>query len=207
MFGGRSRKPGRPSPSLFVANGRRLLLHVGCGPPDREPEAIPDEVRGPEWRELRLDINPHVIPDIVADITGMPEVPSESVDAVWSSHNIEHVFAHEVPNVLGEFFRVLRPGGQALIATPDLQSAAERIAKGRLEDPIYESDGGPITALDVVYGHGKSIARGNAFMAHRTGYTVRTLTQRLSDVGFVDVDVSRSRQYLALFATARRPAA
>jgi hypothetical protein len=83
-----------------VSNGQRLVLHVGCGWPD--PESLHDDFRGPEWRELRLDINPEVRPDIVADITGMPEVPSKSVDAVWSSHNVEHVFAHEVPKVFGE---------------------------------------------------------------------------------------------------------
>lgn len=204
MLGVSRKRVGRPSPGLFAANGRRLVLHVGCGPPD--PENLDESFRGPEWRELRLDIDPTVGPDIIADITAMPEVPSESVDAVWSSHNIEHVFAHEVPNVLGEFLRVLRPGGTAVIATPDLQRAAERIARGRLEDSMYESDAGPISPLDMVYGYGKAIARGNVFMAHRTGYTAQTLTRRLTAVGFVDVRVSRTRQHLALWAEARRPA-
>jgi SAM-dependent methyltransferase len=204
MLGAQRRRGVRaPSSNLFAADGRKLVLHVGCGTP--HPERLHRRFRGPEWRELRLDIEPRVGPDIVADIVDMPEVPSASVDAVWSSHNVEHVFAHEAPKVFGEFLRVLKPGGAALITTPDLQRAAERIASGRLEDPLYESEGGPITPLDIVYGHTTSVARGLVFMAHRTGYTARTLAAKLQEVGFVDVHVRRERGDLALWADARRP--
>lgn len=205
MLGARKKQAARPAPETFARDGRRLVLHVGCGRPD--PENLHERFRGAEWREIRLDIDPGMLPEVVADIVHMPEVPSESVDAVWSSHNIEHVFAHQVPRVFGEFFRVLRPGGEALVTTPDLQRAAERIATGRLEDPLYEADAGPITPLDMVYGHGGSIAEGFEFMAHRTGFTSRTLTARLRDAGFADVQVRREPGDRALWARARRPAA
>jgi len=206
MLGTRRRRPGpagRPAPGLFADDGRRLVLHVGCGPP--YAGNLHDRFKGEEWRELRLDIDPKQVPDIVADMTDMRDaVPSESVDAVWSSHNIEHVFAHEVPLVFAEFLRVLRPGGAALITTPDLQRAAERIASGRLEDALYDSQAGPVTPLDMVYGHGREISRGFHFMAHRTGYTARTLERRLRDAGFADVRVRRESGDLALWADARR---
>jgi len=189
---------------LFSDEGRRLVLHVGCGAP-RE-DNLHDRFRTPEWQELRLDIDPRVRPDIVANIADMRGVPSESVDAVWSSHNVEHVFAHEVPSVFAEFLRVLRPGGRILVTTPDLQRAAERIATGRLEDALYDSDAGPISPLDMVYGHGREISRGFPQMAHRTGYTAQTLRRRLTDAGFVDVQIRRERADLALWAEAQRPA-
>lgn len=188
---------------LFIEDGHRLVLHVGCGPP--EESNLHPRFRGAEWRELRLDIDPRVLPDIVGDMTNMDGIPAASVDAVWSSHNIEHVFAHQVSDVFGEFLRVLRPGGQVLITTPDLQRAAERIASGRLEDPLYESEAGPISALDIVYGHGREISRGFHFMAHRTGYTARSLDRRLREAGFDDVRVRRERAELALWAEAVRP--
>lgn len=204
MLRTRRRGSARVSPDLFARDdGRRLVLHVGCGPPDEDN--LHDRFRTAEWRELRLDIDPRVAPDIVGDITDMGNVPSESVDALWSSHNVEHVYAYLVPRMFAEFLRVLRPGGRLLITTPDLQRAAERIATGRLEDPLYDSPAGPITPLDMVYGHGREISRGFEQMAHRTGYTARTLTQKLRDVGFVDVQVRRERGDLALWAEARRP--
>jgi SAM-dependent methyltransferase len=205
MLGVRRKQGGRPSAELFALDGRRLVLHVGCGPP--RAENLNERFRGAEWRELRLDIDARQLPDIVGDMIDMRDViPSESVDAVWSSHNIEHVFTHEVPQVLGEFLRVLRPGGFALITTPDLQRAAERIASGRLEDPLYEAAAGPITPLDMVYGHVRAVADGFHEMAHRTGYTARTLERKLRDAGFVDVRVRREAADRALWADALRPA-
>lgn len=204
MLGTRRKLNGRPSSDLFAADGRKLVLHVGCGPPGEDN--LHERFRRPEWRELRLDIDPEMTPDLVGDIVDMEDVvPSESVDAVWSSHNIEHVFAHEVPRVFGEFLRVLRPGGFLLVTTPDLQRAAERIASGRLEDPLYEAEAGPITPLDMVYGHGQEISRGFHFMAHRTGYTTGTLERKLRDAGFADVRVRREPADRALWADARRP--
>jgi SAM-dependent methyltransferase len=204
MLGTRRKRSGEPSDEIFARDGRKLVLHVGCGPPN--PEALHECFHGSEWRELRLDIDPGVLPDIVADIVDMPEVPSESVDAVWSSHNIEHVFAFQVPKVFAQFFRVLRPGGRALITTPDLQRAAERIASGRLEDPLYEAPAGPVTPLDMVYGHGRQIAQGFEFMAHRTGFTASTLRGKLVAAGFGDPKVWRERDDQALWADARRTA-
>ncbi|ADB53740.1 Methyltransferase type 11 [Conexibacter woesei DSM 14684] len=177
------------------------MLHVGCG--TENPEKLPKEMRGPDWHEVRLDIDPAVGPDIVASIADMSVVDSETVDAVLSSHNLEHVFAHEVPGVLEEFRRVLRPLGQVLIAVPDLAIAAKTIVRGRLEEAIYRSPAGPISALDMLYGHGEPIANGQHFMAHRTGFTRRSLAEKLRAAGFVDVVVVEEDR--ALLASARRP--
>jgi SAM-dependent methyltransferase len=157
----------------------------------RNPATLHESFRGPEWLELRLDINPAVEPDIVGNIVEMSGVASESVDAVWSSHNLEHVYAHEVPSVLSEFHRVLRPGGRALVTMPDLQSIGEAIARGKLEDPLYDSPAGPIAAIDMLYGHSASITGGNEYMAHRTGFTARTLKAKLARAGFVSIEVHR----------------
>ena len=62
-----------------------------------------------EWDEIRFDIDENVKPDLVGTITDMQNVTSGSMDAIYSSHNIEHVYPHEVETVLKEFIRVLTP--------------------------------------------------------------------------------------------------
>jgi SAM-dependent methyltransferase len=166
----------------------RQVLHVGCGP-YIEAKLHPT-FRTNNFREVRLDIDPAVEPDIVASMTDMSVVQDGTMDAVWSSHNVEHLFAHEVPIALREFARVLKPTGFAMITLPDLQAVARLIADDKLMDAAYSSPAGPITPLDIVYGHRGSVARGNHFMAHRTGFTAKTLAAALKFVGFRHVEVA-----------------
>lgn len=79
---------------------------MGCGPSN--PNALPQDFRGDDWVEIRLDINPNVQPDIIGTITDLSGVPNNSVDAVYSSHNLEHIYNFEVPIALAEFKRVLK---------------------------------------------------------------------------------------------------
>lgn len=176
------------------------VLHVGCGPRDASPlHAI---FRQPGWQELRLDIDPAVQPDIVGSMTDMQAVPDASVDAIWSSHNIEHLEAHDVARALTEFRRVLKPACYALIVTPDLQEVCRHVAEGRLEDPLYTVAAGPIAAIDILYGWRRELEQGRTYMAHRTGFTRDTLKTKLKAAGFAPVAVQANAKALELTAIA-----
>src|SRR5215469_9077478 len=136
----------------------KIVLNVGCGYPDKQ--GLHPAFQGPDWQEVRLDIDPSVNPDVICSMTDMRPIETASIDAIWSSHNLEHLHRHEVPIALLEFLRVLRPGGQMLLTLPDLQKIAELVASDGLEDEAYRSPSGPITALDMIYGHTPSLARG-----------------------------------------------
>ncbi|CDH45327.1 class I SAM-dependent methyltransferase [Candidatus Contendibacter odensensis] len=188
---------------MIAPNSQKTVLHVGCGAPN--PDKLHRAFRGPDWQEIRLDIDPAVQPDIVASMLDMSMILEASYDALYSSHNIEHLYPHEVPIALHEFARVLKDDGLALITCPDLQAVAALIAEGKLEDTAYTAPAGPIAALDMVYGHRASMARGNLFMAHRTGFTQQTLGQHLIGGGFARVTVQRDVSNFALWAVAYKP--
>lgn len=176
----------------------RIVLNVGCGP--RRPDKLSPVFRAPGWRELRLDIDPGVQPDVVASLTDMSAVPDASVDALWSSHNLEHLDAYQVHTALTEFRRVLKPEGVALITLPDLQAVARVIAEGDPDRVLMRTrmnggEGPPITALDILFGHDWWIERGRTFMAHRTGFTGRTLGRKLIAAGFGTVAVRPGPAY------------
>ena len=137
-------------------------------------------------------------------MTDMRPVTDGTVDAVWSSHNLEHLQRHEVPLALSEFIRVLKPYGLLLLTLPDLRQVAQLVVEDKLEDQAYYSSSGPITPLDMIFGHGASLAHGNHFMAHRTGFTARTLHKVLIEAGFVEVSLRVGRSF-DLWATAYKP--
>ena len=153
-----------------------------------------------EWEEVRLDINPAMGPDIVGSMTDMQGVPDKSFDAVYSSHNIEHLYPHEVPIALKEFRRVLKDDGFCLIITPDIQAVALRVAQGNLTGALYQSSAGPIAALDIMYGHRPSLERGNLFMAHHTAFTNLTLQEALMKANFADIITDCEMYTLAAIA-------
>ena len=177
-----------PSGSAAAAGPSKVVLNVGCG---FVGQRLHPSFQGGEWRELRLDIDPAVNPDIVCSMIDMNPLASGSIDAIWSSHNLEHLHRHEVPVALAEFLRVLRPGGMLLLTMPDLQKIAELVAAGELEDEAYLSPSGPIAPLDMIFGHSASLAQGNLHMAHKTGFTARTLNQLLAEAGFAEIAVTR----------------
>ena len=178
------------------------LLHVGCGPA-RKADTTPT-FNTPEWTELRLDIDPSAEPDILGSMTDMSAIEAGSVDAIFSSHNIEHLYPFEVPVALAEFLRVLAPEGFAVITCPDLQSVAALVAADRLLEPAYQSPLGPISPLDILYGHRPALQRGELFMAHRCGFTHRVLSQVLQQAGFGSVSTMQRRSHFDLWAIASK---
>jgi predicted SAM-dependent methyltransferase len=192
----------RAEPLACGGAATKIVLNVGCGYPLRQK--LHRHFHGPEWREVRLDIDPAVAPDLVCSMTDMASVASDSVDAIWSSHNLEHLHRHEVPRALSEFLRVLRPGGLLLMTLPDLQRVAELVVADRLEDEAYLSPSGPITPLDMMFGHTPSLANGHMFMAHKTGFTGGSLERLLGESGFCDIRLTRGDSF-DLWASARKP--
>jgi len=160
----------------------QTFLHVGCGPQYKS------EIKGfdnDNWKEIRFDIDEKVNPDIVGTLIDMSKVETGSVDAIFSSHNIEHVFPHEVPIVLKEFYRVLKDDGMVVLACPDLQSVCEAVVNDKLLEPLYETSiGDKIAPIDILYGWRAPIADGNEYMAHKGGFTYSVLNGAFLEAGF-----------------------
>jgi hypothetical protein len=161
------------------------LLHIGCGP--KRKDRTTRGFNTAAWHEIRLDIDPTVQPDVTGTMTDMGAVSSGSVDAIFSSHNIEHLYPHEVPVALAEFHRVLADSGFAVITCPDLQSVCALIAEDKLTEAAYTSPAGPIAPLDILYGFRPSMAQGNLYMSHRCGFTRKVLHGTLQSSGFASV--------------------
>lgn len=82
-----------------------LNLHLGCG-----------DIRLSGF--INIDIAKTPATDKVMDARKL-NYPDNSVDTIYASHLLEHFPHGEVPLVLKEWHRVLKPGGKAVIVTPD----------------------------------------------------------------------------------------
>lgn len=153
----------------------KRLLNVGGGTSGPPPQFN-------EYHITTLDIAPDTKPDIVASMCDMGGIGY--FDVVWCSHALEHIYPHEVPVALSEFLRVLVPGGHAVIFVPDLEGVKAD------ESPLYIDPTGPITGLDLLYGHRVAL-RTNPYMAHHTGFVSVTLTEALLKAGFAKAESSR----------------
>ena len=161
------------------------VLNVGCG-------SAKIHYMFDGWEETRLDIDPAVKPDIVSDILFMHETKAlqqTRFDAVYSSHTLEHLYAHEIPMALYRFYQALKPGGIVFIGVPNLQAVAEHIASGNLEGFLYKSPAGDISPIDCVYGFRKFVKGGTEFYAHKTGFSPQTLTAKLKAAGFAEITI------------------
>ncbi len=85
----------------------KLLVNLGSGP--KGAAWLPAMFA--EWRELRVDIDAKVAPDILADVTDLSAIESGSVDAVWSAHCIEHLYLYQVGTAIAEVYRILTDDG------------------------------------------------------------------------------------------------
>lgn len=177
----------------------KQVLNCGSGPKSiRKLDAIFDPAA---WHEVRIDLDPRVEPDFVSSMTNMREhFQARTFDAIWSSHSLEHLHTHEIPHALAEFRRILRNDGFALISCPDLETVMTLFLERGPGCIAYHSAAGPVTPLDMMFGHTPSIASGNLHMAHHSGLTAELLGGLLLQAGFAEAITKR--QHFDLWALA-----
>ena len=171
-----------------MTESKKIILNAGCGP--RASGRLPPMFSEQEWSEVRLDISPSNEPDIVGSIVDMRALVGDAaVDVIYSSHAIEHLYAHQVIPAFREFRRVLKPGGFGIVTCPSLVAISRFILAEGAEAIAYESPAGAIRPIDMLYGHSEFIANGALYMAHNTGFTAQRLGRVATNAGFSEVRV------------------
>lgn len=112
--------------STSPVSGWTRLLNIGCG-----------STFHTAWRNL--DLVPADRQIEAFDISrGLP-CRDASLDAVYHSHVLEHLDVEEGRRLIGECFRVLRPGGVLRVVVPDLEQIARLYLE--LHQQAWEGDG------------------------------------------------------------------
>jgi ubiquinone/menaquinone biosynthesis C-methylase UbiE len=163
-----------------------IVLNVGGG----ASRYLPSHYDG--WKQVLLDIDPDVSPDIVCDAKELKTLDAGQFDVVYCSHNLEHFYQADVPKVLDGFMHVLKSGGSVDINVPNMKNLIQSIMSNNLDinDVWYRTgEGVPITFHDVMYGWGAKIAEGNIYYSHKCGFTSLSLGEALNKAGFKQIQV------------------
>ncbi|CAB4124376.1 AdoMet_MTases domain containing protein [uncultured Caudovirales phage] len=147
----------------------KTVLNVGSGGCAVKVSPLSNGLES--YKEITVDLDDKIHPDIFTDMKDLSMIENNSVDAVYSCHSLEHVHFHQVKLCLEEWYRVIKVGGEVRILVPNLKEISGYLKSGGILDKVYDSSGGPISAIDMLYGYRKYIANGNEYMAHKTGFT------------------------------------
>ena len=165
-------------PKSKSRNGSGLHLHLGCGP---------KYLQG----FVNIDANPLQKIDLWLDVRNGLPFRSDSVDSIYSTHVLEHLYPDELKNVLCESARVLKRGCGMRIVVPSLSNAIlaynqKNVAWFSQFPRHYESLGGKFS--NFIFCDGQ----------HRTAFDYDYLREVLISVGFsevVEVQEGESRLY------------
>lgn len=129
-YSGNGQDGDRPALKLFTRLARRYLpsgklLDFGCG-----PGFFLDHLRY-YFDVVGIEQSPWASTEArrrtgAAVHASMDELAGASVDALVSVHVVEHIEDPVLATILAEWHRVLRPGGRALVITPDAKGLAHR---------------------------------------------------------------------------------
>ena len=124
---------------------------------------------GKEW--LHIDNGDYDHLDIKCDVKKL-DLPDNYADLIYVSHVIAYFDRNEICDVLKEWNRVLKPGGNLRIATPDFEAMSKLYVQGRIElkqmlGPMY----GKMPMDDIT-------------IYHKTTYDFHSLATVLLDNGF-----------------------
>lgn len=165
---GASATAAAPEPPVPDTEGA-VRLHLGSGT-DRRPG----------W--VNVDANPATHPDVVGLAQSLPMFPDGSVDVIESCHLFEHLTYYEAVQALGEWYRVLRPGGRLFLELPNLASCVEALGRH------WDSAGFDLSMVGL-YGWPPDVRASGHYQTHKWGWTAETLATELRKAGFGRVHV------------------
>jgi predicted SAM-dependent methyltransferase len=134
-------------------------LHLGCG-----------EVHIPGFFHIDAQASANI--DHVGTIDSLTFIPDEASALIYCSHCLEHFGRWQIPQVLQEWCRVLKPGGVLRLAVPNFAACAQLYYEAGLEDGLSGLVG-------LVSGGQK-----DEYDFHKMIFDEPLLTNMLKDAGF-----------------------
>jgi predicted SAM-dependent methyltransferase len=147
-------------PPLPVNPEGKVYVHLGCG-----------RIKDPRFVNVDAMPWPHV--HHVGDVEHLPMFSADSADMIYVSHCLEHISFLQVPAVLQEWCRVVKPGGWLRISVPDFDDILR----------VYDANNRRIESIEQTLLGGQDYP----FNFHKSAYNRARLASLLKEAGFDDV--------------------
>ena len=119
-----------------------------------------------------------------------------SVEFIYLSHVVEHLYADEALELLCDARRVLSPTGVVRVVVPDVEKCLRAYAAGDAEFFVTRRKLWPrtsrkcATTLKLILKNAGAGVKPDSFWGHKGGYDFETLTHLLAEAGFARVERS-----------------
>lgn len=124
------------------------------------------------WKILNVQADEHT--DFVGNVMDLSMFEDASWDEVYGSHILEHLdYQTELPHVLKELYRILKPEGVLKISVPDLEILAKLLLRPELNFQAR------FHVMRMIMG-----GQTNPYDYHKVGLTYEFLQAFLGQAGF-----------------------
>jgi len=134
-----------------------MKLHLGCGARNL-----------PGFTHVDVQDFPHVT--IRHEVDSLPMIGDNTIELIYACHVLEHFLRREVPRVLREWHRILKPGGVLRLSVPDFAAICE----------IYRCSKELSSVIGPLFGR-----QNHLYNFHHTVFDERDLRRFLLDAGFI----------------------
>jgi predicted SAM-dependent methyltransferase len=119
------------------------------------------------------------------------DLPNDHADMAIAVHVIEHFYAWEIPALLAEWKRVLKPGAKLVLELPCMDKVINYLHECVQQNiPIS-----PSFSWFVFWGDPK---HHDPLMVHKWGYTQQMIETELAAAGFVDIVFTEPRYHFPM---------
>lgn len=132
-------------------------------------------VRAEGWQVLNVQPGEQV--DFVCDLRDLSRFADNSFDLVYGSHVLEHFgYIEELPGVIADLHRIIRPGGRLLASVPDL----DILCKLFIDESLTLDE--RFQVMRMMFG-----GQTDRYDFHFVGFNMGILAHFLASAGFAEI--------------------